>query len=209
MLRSPILLAAVAFVTVSVGLQVAQAPWKEQFPGSYPRVLPPSEGRFEFLPDEIRIHLSEETKSGRIIVFAHTSDGSLLGLLKPIESGVVTVRRGDLDDYRLATRGAEVGEHRLLKALDRYVEREDMMERITEARAKGLRFGLQRCLYPICNRCLDGCKSVMRADFPIRMRVGERGNVEPAFAKGKCPRCGKCFIWCPSGVIRDGGSLTN
>ncbi|ACG71590.1 4Fe-4S ferredoxin, iron-sulfur binding protein [Anaeromyxobacter sp. K] len=209
MLRSPAFLATLTFLAVALGARVAQAPWTEQFPGSYPRVHAPADARFEFLPDEIRIHLDEETKSGRIIVFAHAADGSLLGLLKPIVDGAVTVRRGDLADYRLAVRGRDVGEHRLLKAMDRYVEREDMLERILDARAKGLRFGVQRCLYPICNRCLDGCKSVMRGDFPISMRVGERGNVEPVFAKGSCPRCGKCFVWCPSGVIRDSGSLTN
>ncbi|ABC80110.1 hypothetical protein [Anaeromyxobacter dehalogenans] len=209
MLRSPVFLSALTFLAVALGVRAAQAPWREQFPGSYPRVVAPAEARFEFLPDELRIHLSDQTRSGRIIVFAHVEGGSLLGLLKPIVDGTVTVRRGDLADYALAIHGGEIGEHRLLKAMDRYVEREDMLERILEARAKGLRFGVQRCLYPICNRCLDGCKSVMRRDYPISMRVGERGNVEPGFAKGSCPRCGKCFVWCPSGVLRDSGSLTN
>lgn len=208
MFRSPAFLSVVTFLAVALGVRYAQAPWKEQFPGSYPEVVAPAEARFEYLPDEIRIHLTDKTRSGRIIVFAHVEDGGLLGLLKPIVDGTVTVRRGDLADYRLAVRGGEVGDHRLLKAMDRYVEREDMLVRILEARAKGLRFGLQRCLYPICNRCLDGCKSVMRGGYPITMRVGERGNVEPAFAKGSCPRCGKCFVWCPSGVLKDSGSLT-
>jgi ferredoxin len=148
------------------------------------------------------VRVDGTSRSGRLIVFVYNERGEILGILKPVVNGAVTVRRGDYADFRLPVHGSEVGEPVLLKAMDHYLEREDMFDHLASARSAGRSYGLQRCLFPICNRCLDGCRTVITTGrYPLKMQLQPGGFVHPAFESGKCPRCGICFTWCPSGSL--------
>jgi len=192
----------VGLLAFTAGVWLGQAPNTEEYPGNYPLFEPPLEGVIERAPDHVRITLASGTKSGRVIVFAYADAETMYGLLKPIENGAVTVSDGDRADFLVRTRGTEALGVEFLKRMDRYVADYDMRQGIDAAAGAGRRFGVQRCLFPICNRCTDGCRTVVRGDdLPITLHVRPTGQIHPVFAKGKCPRCGKCFVWCPSGVI--------
>lgn len=203
------LLLALILAGLSLGALIAQAPFKERFPGAYPTFEAPIEGKFTFTSEGVEITVAETTKSGRLIVFAYEPSGRMVGILKPMEQGRLVVRPGDLADFEVQVEGKTVKGFSFLKRMDRYAESVDMAARLRQASDQGLRFGIQRCLHPFCSRCTSACASVISGgDLPITLNVAPSGHIHPSYAKGKCPRCGMCFTWCPSGLITQTHSLT-
>ncbi len=178
--------------------------YKEIFPADYPMVVPTAEAEFLIGDgDEITVKLSDTTKSGNIVMYAYGPDGNFYGMIKPVRDFSFKIRKGDYADFMVQIYGREIGETSFLKKMDRYVRKVDMFDLVIEARNKEWNYGVQNCLYPICTRCTDGCRSVIfTGNLPIEMTVMDDGEILPVFRKGRCPRCGKCIVWCPSGVIQ-------
>lgn len=155
-----------------------------------------------FRGGRIEIVLTEQPKSGVVFVFAYDEGNNFLGILKPVTEKKAILRRGDLADVKAPVRGQEVGKPIFLKRMDRYAEKTDSFEKVVQARDRGGHYGVQRCLHPVCTKCVDACKTVISSgDLAIVMRVQKGGSILPEFSKGKCPRCGRCFTDCPTGSI--------
>jgi len=195
---------AVVLLALSVCAMLTQASHDEQFPGNYPAFEGPVEVSYEFSNGSVTLDVPAKLNGLRTFVYAYDRQGVMFGILKPIANGRITVNRGDYADVKIATSGRQVTGYELLKRMDHYLRQVDMFELLQQAQDNGLRHGVQRCLYPMCTRCLEGCKSVISGgDIPLQMEVAPGGQIHPVYARGKCPRCGKCFAWCPVGVITD------
>jgi formate hydrogenlyase subunit 6/NADH:ubiquinone oxidoreductase subunit I len=70
---------------------------------------------------------------------------------------------------------------------------------IRTARANGLRFGVQQCMYPVCTRCLEVCPVISKG--VIQMNQAKNGAIVPSVIYGNCPRSGKCFTVCTLGAF--------
>ena len=203
MFKNQVVNVIILIVLITAGIYFGRKVWDEYFPGDYPMVVPTVKAEFSFSENEIRVDLSGTTKSGRIIVYAYSSNSTFYGILKPINNNTLFIRKNDFADFAVPVRRGEIGNSHFLKKMDRYVKKVDMFRIIKDSSESGRNFGVQNCLYPICTKCTDGCKSVIHGgDLPIVMKVMKNGEIMPEFSRGKCPRCGKCFIWCPSGVIK-------
>jgi ferredoxin len=200
--------------TVILGLTVvaffAQKTLTEEFPGNYPKFAEPVKAGFQFTEHQVRIRVSEELNDVRVFVFAYDSRGHMLAVFKPVENGAVEVNQGDWSDLDVRfDKDDRVAGFEMLKRMDSYIRKVDMFASLKEAKANGRPTGIQRCLYPVCTRCIEGCRSVISGgDLPLEMRRGEDGAIRPLYSKGKCPRCGKCFVWCPAEVITKSDSLS-
>lgn len=190
-------------VLITLVIYFGRKVYREIFPGDYPMVTPTAESEFIFGENEIIVKLSATTKNGNIIVYAYGPDGNFYGMLKPIKDLSIIIRKGDNADFMVQVYGREIGETSFMKKMDRYIRKVGMYDLLIEAVEKKWNYGVQNCLYPICTRCTDGCKSVVStSNLPLVMSVMDNGEIKPVFRKGRCPRCGKCIIWCPSGVIQ-------
>lgn len=177
--------------------------YTEFFPGEYPMVVATAKLEFTAGENELNLKLSGTTKNGNIIIYAYGPDGNFYGMLKPVKDLSIKVRKGDNADFMVQIYGREIGKISFMKKMDRYIRKVDMYDLIIEARKHEWNYGVQNCLYPVCTRCTDGCKSVVSIErLPIIMSVMDNGEIMPVFRKGGCPRCGKCIVWCPSGVIQ-------
>lgn len=206
---APIKLAA-ALIAMSVCAMLVQASHSESFPGSYPSFESPIEATYTFAGSTATIAVPNQLNGLRVIVFAYDSSGRMFGILKPVSNGAVTVKHGDYADVEIRTEGRRVLGYDLLKRMDSYLRQVDMFDLLKDAQAKGRLHGIQRCLYPLCSRCLDACKSVISGgDIPLEMEVGPGGQIHPIYSRGKCPRCGKCFTWCPVQVITNSRAQRN
>lgn len=206
--------AAVKVSLIILGLTAAaflvQKTLQENFPGNYPKFAAPVEARFEFVDQKVRIRVPNELNDLRVFVFAYDSQGHMQAIAKPVEDGTIEVNPGDYSDIDVRfDEDDQVAGFEMLKRMDSYTRELDMFKALKEARANGRRIGIQRCLYPACTRCIEGCRSVISGgDLPLQMRKGEDGAIRPVYSKGKCPRCGKCFVWCPVKVITMSDSLS-
>ena len=172
------------------------------YPGEYPVIAPPMHCDIEYHDDRVELALREDPLLGRVIVYAHAEGGVYLGILKPVYDRRVVVRRGDYADFRAAIKGSSVEAAEFLKKMDRYEPKIDMFDSIVAAHDADRAFGVQKCLYPLCTRCVEACKSVIQGDnIPITLEVKPDGHIMPVFRRGKCPRCGRCFVNCPTGSI--------
>ncbi|MGO9315954.1 MAG: 4Fe-4S ferredoxin [Syntrophobacteraceae bacterium] len=206
--------AAVKVSLIILGLTVAaflvQKTLHEDFPGNYPKFTAPVEASFEFIDKQVHISVPKELNDFHVLVFAYDSQGHMQAVLKPVVEGTIEVNQGDNSDIDVRFgNGDQVAGFELLKRMDSYIREVDMFNALKEARANGRQTGIQRCLYPLCTRCIDGCRSVIKVgDLALEMHKGEDGAIRPVYFKGKCPRCGKCFVWCPVKVITMSGSLS-
>jgi ferredoxin len=199
---------------IILGLTVAaflvQKTIQQEFPGNYPRFAAPVKAGFEFADGQVRIRVPDELNNLSVLVFAYDSRGHMLAIVKPVEDGAIEVNRSDYSDMDVRfDQGDQVAGFEMLKRLDSYTREVDMFDALKEAKANGRRIGIQRCLYPVCDRCIEGCRSVISGgDLALEMLKGEDGAIRPVYSKGKCPRCGKCFVWCPVKVITKSDSLS-
>jgi ferredoxin len=206
--------AAVKVSLIILGLTAAaflvQKTFQEDFPGNYPRFAAPVEAGFEFVDQQVRIRVPNELNDLRVLVFAYDPQGHMQAVVKPVENGTIEVNQGDYSDIEVRfDKDDQVAGFEMLKRMDSYTRRLDMFNALKDARANGRRIGIQRCLYPVCTRCIEGCRSVISGgDLPLEMRKGKDGAIRPVYYKGKCPRCGKCFVWCPVKVITMSDSLS-
>jgi len=202
MFKQPVTKILLLILIVLVGSFVAIRTIFYTFPGDYPLIAPPLESTMTYYDDRTEINVPGKFKLGRLIVFAYDERNNYIGILKPIENSLVVVRKGDYADFTVAVKGGKVEDVVFLKKMDRYVRKIDMHEALVRARDKKLRYGVQRCLNPICTRCVEACKTVISTyEIPIVMTVKTEGYIFPVFSKGRCPRCGKCFVFCPTGSI--------
>lgn len=177
--------------------------YTDYFPGEYPMVVSTSKAGFTDSENDLSVKLSGTTKNGNIIVYAYGSDGNFYGMLKPVKDLSIKIKKGDNADFMVQIYGREIGRISFMKKMDRYIRKVDMYNLIIEASQNEWNYGVQNCLYPICTRCTDGCKSVVPIErLPMVMSIMDNGEIKPVFRKGGCPRCGKCIVWCPSGVIQ-------
>ncbi|MEN6438799.1 MAG: 4Fe-4S ferredoxin [Syntrophobacter sp.] len=182
---------------------------QQDFPGNYPKFAAPVNANFEFAGQHIRIGVPSELNDLRVFVFAYDSRGHMQAVVKAVEDGTIEVSEGDFSDIDVGfSQGNQIAGFEILKRMDSYTRQVDMAKALREANENGRQIGIQRCLYPVCTRCIDGCRSVIYGgDLPLEMRKSEDGAIVPVYSKGKCPRCGKCFVWCPVNVITTSGSL--
>lgn len=205
--------AAVKVSLIIIGLTAAaflvQKTLHEDFPGNYPRFAAPVKAGFEFVDQQVRIRIPDELNGLRVFVFAYDSQGHMQAVAKPVENGTIEVNQGDNSDIDVRfDKDDQVAGFEMLKRMDSYTRELDMFNALKEAKANGRRIGIQRCLYPVCTRCIEGCRSVISGgDLALEMCKGEDGAIRPVYSKGKCPRCGKCFVWCPAQVITKSDSL--
>jgi ferredoxin len=205
---------AVKVSLIILGLTVAaffvQKTLQEEFPGNYPRFAAPVQAGFEFVNQRVRISVPDQLNDLRVLVFAYDSRGHMQAVVKLVEDGNIEVSEGDYSDIDVRfDKGGQVAGFEMLKRMDSYTRELDMFKTLKDARANGRQTGIQRCLYPACTRCIEACRSVISGeDLPLEMRRGEDGAIVPVYSKGKCPRCGKCFVWCPVNVITKSDSLS-
>lgn len=172
------------------------------YPGEYPSIAPPMRYDIEFHDDRVDLLLENEPRLGRVIVYAHDEKGCFIGMLKPVYDRRVTVRCGDYADFRAGLKDTSVESAEFLKKMDRYESKIDMFDAMVAARNAGRAYGVQKCLYPFCTRCVTACRSVIQGDdIPIALAIKPGGFIAPVFSRGKCPRCGRCFVNCPTGSI--------
>jgi ferredoxin len=199
--RGPLRLAT-ALIVIAICALLAQAAHNEPFPGSYPAFEGPIEPSYAVNGPAITMTLPAWLEGMRVMVYAYDEHGQMFGVMKPVINNTVTVTHGDYADVEIRIKGRQVKDFELLKRMDHYLRQVDMHDLFADAQANGRNHGIQRCLYPLCTRCLDACKSVINGgDIPLQMEVGPGGQIHPVYARGKCPRCGKCFTWCPVQVI--------
>ena len=197
----------ILFLTISA--YIIQQTIYENFPGNYPKFASPVEAEFNFGNKQARIHVPSELDGLNVFVFAYDTQGHMQALVKPVLNGAVQVSRGDYSDINVKFgENGEVTGYGMLKRMDGYTREIDMFDALKEAKTNGRQIGIQRCLFPVCTRCIDACKSVISGgDLALEMRKGLDGAIRPIYSKGKCPRCGKCFVWCPVAVITGTSSL--
>ncbi len=195
---------------LAAGAFLVQKTLREDFPGNYPKFAAPVKASFEFVDQKVRIRVPNELNGLRVFVFAYDSQGHMQAIVKPVENGIIEVDRGDRSDIDVRfDKDDQAAGFEILKRMDSYTRELDMFNALKEAMANGRQTGIQRCLYPLCTRCIDGCRSVISGgDLALEMRKGEDGAIRPVYSKGKCPRCGKCFVWCPVKVITKSDSLS-
>ena len=202
MFRQPVTKLLLFILMFLVGSLIAIRTNVPTFPGDYPLIAQPIETTAVFYDDRVEIIVPGRMKLGRLIVFAYDDRSNYIGILKPVEKNLVIVRKGDYADFTAPVKGDTVKEVVFLKKIDRYVKKIDMYDALVYARDNKLRNGVQRCLNPICTRCVEACKSVISTyEIPIVMTVKPEGYILPVFSKGRCPRCGKCFMFCPTGSL--------
>ncbi|MEN6436953.1 MAG: 4Fe-4S ferredoxin [Syntrophobacter sp.] len=193
---------------LTVAAFIVQKSFREEFPGNYPKFARPVDANFEFFNRQVRIAVPDELNDFRVFVFAHDSRGHMQAIIKQVVDGTIEVREGDYADIDVRFDGSQVAGFEILKRMDNYTRETDMFNALKEARVNGRQAGIQRCLYPLCTRCIEGCRSVISGgDLPLEMHRGPDGAIQPVYSKGKCPRCGKCFVWCPVNVITNTKSL--
>ncbi len=209
MLSKAALKVSIIVLGLTLGAFLIQKTLRQDFPGNYPKFAAPVKAGFEFTARRVRVTVPGGLNDRRVFVFAYDSEGHMQAVVKTVEDGTVEINVGDYSDIDIwFDRENRVAGFEMLKRMDNYTRRLDMFEGLREARDNGRRIGIQRCLYPVCTRCIEGCRSVISGgDLPLEMRTGEDGAIAPVYAKGKCPRCGKCFVWCPVDVITQSGSL--
>ncbi|SDT84265.1 NADH-quinone oxidoreductase subunit I [Desulfobacula phenolica] len=187
------------FVAIAGVVYVFQTDLKQIFPGTYPGVVPPIQAKFSFLKDRIKIQLSREPSSDRIVVFAYDEADRQVAILKPIYDRVVKIMPGDLADFRVDfTKGKNPG-FEVFKKANNLMEEVNFFDLMLAAKAGNLKFGVQECLYPACSMCVSACPVI--ANGVITMPRLEDGRIHPLIHHGGCPRSGKCFTLCKMGVI--------
>lgn len=209
MLNNSAMKISILMLGLAVAAFLVQRTLQEEFPGNYPQLAPPVNASFEFFNRQVRISVPGELNDLRVFVFAYDSQGHMQAIVKQVVDGVVEVREGDYSDIDMKfDGGGQVAGFEMLKRMDGYTRELDMFKALRDAKSSGRQAGIQRCLYPVCTRCIEGCRSVISGgDLALEMKKGMDGAIVPVYSKGKCPRCGKCFVWCPVGVITKSGSL--
>jgi len=169
-----------------------------KYPGDYPKILPPVKHRVEFSRDLITINIQEPYDTSMIVVYAYEDPETLLCIIKNVYENNVSLRPGDFADYAVSVKNHRITGHRMLKISGRYTEKKDMFGLFSSAQDEGRFYGVQRCLYPVCRTCIEECDLVTGSgEIALEMFTGERGEIHPVLYRGKCPRCGHCYVKCP------------
>lgn len=183
----------------SVLVYFAQASGGKKYEGTYPVIKPLAKGSFAFYPDRAEIRISgAPLPVKRIAVFAYDEKGRQVCVLKPVYDGLVVVTARDMPDFRVRFRNGKEDGYEMLSG-GRLQNQTGFLEILTRSRDSGRRYGVQECLYPVCQRCLEVC--VVRKSFVLEMAVESDGTLYPVFKSEGCPRCGKCIAACSQRVI--------
>lgn len=179
---------------------IVQASDVNQFEGTYPVIKPLVRGEFDFKPDRVEIMLSDNPiPVERIVVFTYDDRGRQVCILKPVYNGMIVITPNDKPDYLVSFVNGKVNEYELLVGANRIEKQAGFMDILTRSKNLGRRYGVQECLYPICQRCLEVC--IVRSSYVLEILVGVDGALYPKFDNEGCPRCGKCIAACTQRVI--------
>ena len=176
------------------------------YPSDYAKIAPEVEFPVEFGTDSVTFHIPESERGKAHIIYAILDETHQYGILDPTLSSKITITPGTYASYVLNIEKDKIGKYSILKKPEGYSEKIDLYSLILEAKASGGKFGVQRCLSPFCNICVEECKKVKGEErLAVELVVDKRGKVVPVYYSGYCPRCGICFMKCPVSLLMQSG----
>jgi len=180
--------------------------YNPKYPSDYVKIAPEVEFPFSIKNDSVIFSIPKPELNKPHIVYAVLDDTLQYGIIDPTLNKDITITPGTLASYVAKIRDNKITEYKILKAVDSYSQSIDLYNLILKANEVGNKFGIQRCLSPFCNICVEECKKVNgEGSLAIELVVDERGKVVPVFYRGYCPRCGRCFKECPIGLLLQSG----
>jgi formate hydrogenlyase subunit 6/NADH:ubiquinone oxidoreductase subunit I len=192
---------ALLIITLITGFVVQrfQNPDPMVFEGTYPGIRGLITPSYVFGDNDILLRLDEPVSTRQLVVFVYSADGSQYGMFKDVRDGVIRITEDDFPEYQAVFADTKVEGYRIFRRVNGKADVEDFLSLMREAKASGLRFGVQQCIYPVCTRCLVACPLINRG--VIEMRQAENGQILPFVYYGGCQRSGKCFAVCGVGAI--------
>ncbi|MDR2818988.1 MAG: hypothetical protein LBB60_00415 [Desulfovibrio sp.] len=180
-------------------LQLFQKPDLTVYEGTYPGIRAPIEPEVVFEDDAVTLIFDTPVSTTQIVVFAYDDQGRQYGTLKTIRDGAVRITGDDYPEYLAFFKGPAVEGYKIFRRVNGKADVTNFLTLIRTARANGLRFGVQQCMYPVCTRCLEVCPVISKG--VIQMNQAKNGAIVPSVIYGNCPRSGKCFTVCTLGAF--------
>lgn len=176
------------------------------YPSDYAKIAPDVEFPVEFGSNAVTFQIPESEIKKAHIVYALADGEHQYGILDPTLTNTITITPGTYASYVLNIEKDKIGKYRILKSAEGYAEKVDLYGLILRAKANGGKFGVQRCLSPFCNICVDECRKVKGEErLAVELVVDAHGKVVPVYYSGYCPRCGICFMKCPVSLLMQSG----
>jgi len=172
-----------------------------QIPATYPSIAPPTDASFFFRENTIAIRLSTTTVPSRILVFAYDRSGCQYSIFKPVYENTVTINHLDQADFRvrISSQGTVEG-NEFLRTKPGEKGAVNFFRLLLAAKEHGFKYGIQECLYPMEQQCVNVCPVTERK--LITFSALEDGRIVPKIDVWGCPRTGRCIYYCPQGIIR-------
>lgn len=169
---------------------------------TYPDIMPHIRGEFHFAPGEVTIRVSDTPITGRMLVFAYDETGNQFLIIKPVYENTITIREKDEVDFKVFISGAgTITGHEFLKGTGASHARINFYRLLLTAQEKGYKYGIQECLYPLEQKCVDVCPVTDMSLFTFH--VFDDGRIGPTIDTWRCPRSGLCVHYCPQGIIKN------
>lgn len=179
-----------------------------RYPSDYAKIAPDVKFPTSFKPDTISFSIPKSEINKSHIIYALINDSLQYGIMDLTLSNKVIITKGTYATYVAQIKESKIKHYEILKTLNGYKEKIDLYDMILKANKKGQKYGIQRCLSPFCNVCVDLCKKVTGEErIAIKITVNDLGEVVPVYLKGYCPRCGECFIECPIKLLIQSGDF--
>jgi len=175
---------------------------KSDIPATYPDITPLIQGEFLFSAERVIIQVSDTLPTGRMLVFAYDENGNQWSILKPVYENEITITRDEETDFKVFISPAgNIENHEFLKGKENSKRETNFYRLLVHAKERGYKYGVQECLYPMEQRCVDVCP--VRDRELITFHVFEDGRIGPKIDVWGCPRTGLCIHYCPQGIIRN------
>ena len=178
------------------------------YPSDYAMISPEVEFPYSIIQDTITFSIPQSEINKTHIIYAVINDSLQYGLLDPTLSDKLIITKGTYASYVANIKGNKIIDYQILKTFNNYKEKIDFYDVFISANKNGRKCGIQRCLSPFCNICVDECREVKGDErIAIDLILNDRGEIVPIYHPGYCPRCGRCFVECPIGLLVQSGDF--
>ena len=176
------------------------------YPSDYAKIAPPMDFPVKINKDKITFFIPSKEIGKPHIVYVYDKDSLQYGMVDPSLRNEINITP-DIDaSYKAVIKDYRVKSYSILKTLNGYKENVNLYQLLLKAIQDSGKYGVQRCLNPFCNKCVEECKDVKGEDrLAVEIIANKRGELTPVYYAGLCPRCGRCFKECPVELIIQSG----